>query len=435
MRPTFSLWHNPDWDSTVPLTDRPGFHWLRLIELQDLVWVLLFAAIIVLNPEQDPSEIAMLVALAAVQIAESKFALNRSTGKVLWNLLKLVIVLLLIGYTHGVTSPYYLLLLLPMLSAAISRGVVATLVFSVISCAGYFSFLLFVDWSQQYMEPEDKFALALHAIFLIMAGNLANALAAALRSQSEQSKQVAEQLAEANQSLRAAEDAVRRADRLAALGQLSAGLAHELRNPLGTIKASAEMLSRSVASENEVAREVAGFISSEVDRTNALVTRFLDFARPLKLRRDPADVTQVLDRAVELAERDASAHRVAIFKNYSPDVPPLPIDAELMERVFYNLLSNAVQASPPQGSVTVKTRAGDRMAEICVIDRGSGIDPTIMNTIFNPFVTTKPDGVGLGLAIVSKIVDEHGGRISVESEVGKGSVFHVLLPKSADMRL
>src|SRR5690349_3171960 len=133
MRPTFSLWHNPDWDSTVPLTDRPGFHWLRLIELQDLVWVLLFAAIIVLNPEQDPSEIAMLVALAAVQIAESKFALNRSTGKVLWNLLKLVIVLLLIGYTHGVTSPYYLLLLLPMLSAAISRGVVATLVFSVIS--------------------------------------------------------------------------------------------------------------------------------------------------------------------------------------------------------------------------------------------------------------------------------------------------------------
>jgi signal transduction histidine kinase len=99
-----------------------------------------------------------------------------------------------------------------------------------------------------------------------------------------------------------------------------------------------------------------------------------------------------------------------------------------MERVFYNLLLNAVQATPPDGAATIKTRAGDGMAEIAVIDRGSGIDPKMMSTIFNPFVTTKPDGVGLGLAIVSKIVDEHGGRISVESEVGKGSVFRVYLP-------
>jgi two-component system sensor histidine kinase HydH len=416
---------------TTRWTDRPAFRWMRLLQLQDLVWVPLFAAIIALNPDHDASEITMLVALATVQIAESKFAfLSTTGGKILWNVLKLAIVLLLIGYTHGVESRYYLLLLLPMVSAAISLGVLTTLLFSVISCAGYLSFLLFVDWSQRYMEPEDIFDLALRVIFLVMAGNLANALAGALRAQSEQSKKVAEQLAEANQSLRAAEDAVRRSDRLAALGQLSAGLAHELRNPLGTIKASAEMLSRSVEGENEVAREVAGFISTEVDRTNALVTRFLDFARPLKLRRAPVELAHVLDRAVELAERDAASHRVAIFKNYSPDIPPLPLDAELMERVFYNLLANAVQASQAEGTVTIKTRPGDGMAEVCVIDRGSGIDPSIVNTIFNPFVTTKPDGVGLGLAIVSKIVDEHGGRISVESEVGKGSVFRVLLPKT-----
>src|SRR5579883_1892854 len=149
------------------------------------------------------------------------------------------------------------------------------------------------------------------------------------------------------------------------------------------------MLARQVSAENEVAREVAGFISSEVDRTNALVTRFLDFARPLQLRRAPSDLAQVLDRAVELAQRDAVANRVAIFKNYSPEIPPLAIDAELMERVFHNLLTNAVQASPHDGTVTVKTRAGDNLVEICVIDRGSGIDPKIMNTIFNPFFTTK----------------------------------------------
>jgi signal transduction histidine kinase len=99
-----------------------------------------------------------------------------------------------------------------------------------------------------------------------------------------------------------------------------------------------------------------------------------------------------------------------------------------MERVFYNLVLNAAQASPAGGAVTVKTRADGGMAEVAVIDRGSGIRPENRNNIFNPFFTTKPSGVGLGLAIVAKIVDEHGGKITVESEPGKGSVFHVLLP-------
>jgi len=107
-----------------------------------------------------------------------------------------------------------------------------------------------------------------------------------------------------------------------------------------------------------------------------------------------------------------------------------PFDAELMERVFFNLILNATQATAPGGAVTVKARAFAGTAEISIIDRGAGIDPKNYETIFNPFFTTKPQGVGLGLAIVSKIVDEHGGKITVESEVGKGSVFHVLLPMS-----
>jgi two-component system sensor histidine kinase HydH len=194
------------------------------------------------------------------------------------------------------------------------------------------------------------------------------------------------------------------------------------------MKASAEMLTRNVAAENEVAREVAGFISSEVDRTNSLVTRFLEFARPLKPRLATADVTEILDRAGALIERDAPQYRVTVYKNYSPDLAPFPFDAELMERVFYNLLLNAAQASAEGGAITVKTRLVNGTAEIAVIDRGVGIDPRIVEQIFNPFFTTKPEGSGLGLAIVSQIVDEHGGRITVESEPGKGTVFRVHLP-------
>jgi len=124
---------------------------------------------------------------------------------------------------------------------------------------------------------------------------------------------------------------------------------------------------------------------------------------------------------------------VSIYKNYSPDIPPFLLDRQLIERVLYNLLLNAAQASPPRGSVTVKTRqAGDTVegstVEIAVIDRGAGIAPKDRESIFNPFFTTKSSGVGLGLAIVSKIVDEHGGQVTVESEPGAGSVFRVLLP-------
>ena len=115
--------------------------------------------------------------------------------------------------------------------------------------------------------------------------------------------------------------------------------------------------------------------------------------------------------------------------NYAPEIPPFPFDAELMERVFYNLVLNAAQASPPGGAVTVKTRATDATRRSLVIDRGSGIDPKQTEAqIFNPFFTTKNEGVGLGLAIVAKIVDEHGGKIAVESEPGKGSIFCVSLP-------
>jgi signal transduction histidine kinase len=335
----------------------------------------------------------------------------------------------LIGYTGGISSSYYLILLLPIISAAATLGPVGSTLVTLVCCGAYLSQLLFVDQARFRVGPEEQRELVLRLVILAATGYLANTLATATREQSSRYQKVAEQLAAANRSLSEAEAEMRRTERLAALGQLSAGLAHELRNPLGTIKASAEMLTRSMVGENEIACEVAGFISSEVDRTNLLVTRFLDFARPFKIQLARVDLTAVLDQAVEHLERGAPHYDVAIYKNYAPEVGELLLDADLMERVFYNLLLNAAQATAPGGAITIKTRlAGDSTAEALVIDRGSGIDPKDLESIFNPFFTTKPEGVGLGLAIVSKIVDEHGGKMAVESEPNKGSVFRVFLP-------
>jgi signal transduction histidine kinase len=189
------------------------------------------------------------------------------------------------------------------------------------------------------------------------------------------------------------------------------------------------MLSKNLPPDNELAREMAGFISSEVDRTSSLITRFLEFARPTPLRLQPADLSEVLDGAIAQFRRTHS--NTAVHTNYSPEIRPFLMDREILERVVYNLLVNAAEASPPGGVVTVKTRLASDEAEISVIDRGTGIDPKHTESIFNPFFTTKPAGVGLGLALVSKFVDEHGGKIAVESEPGRGSVFIVRLPLPA----
>jgi two-component system, NtrC family, sensor histidine kinase HydH len=424
----YLLWHNPVWGRMAAEREwwRRTAKWIRP---QDSLWLLLFAGLASLSPHRDIFEIGPLAALAALQIMEPKLAFVGTTrGKVVWIVLKLLFCYIVIGFTGALNSSYYWLLLLPVISAGTWLGLLGTQIFVVLSGGAYLSFLAFLDPEKYVIDLPAKIELAQRVIFLAVAGTLANTLAEALRRQFAMTKAVADQLAEANRSLQQAEEAVRRSDRLAALGQLAAGLAHELRNPLGTIRASAEMLHRSVASENDVAREVAGFIAEEVDRTNSLVTRFLDFVRPLELRRVPADLAQVLDRSVAMVEREAAAREVTVYKNYSPDIPPFPLDAELMERVFYNLLVNAAQATAPGGAVTVKTRPADGTAEISVIDRGEGIDPKLMDAIFNPFFTTKPDGVGLGLPICSKIVDQHGGKLAVESEPGKGSVFRVYLP-------
>ena len=388
----------------------------------------------VFGPERSEVTVLTLLGIGIMQVVEPKIAFLRTMwGTALAFVISLALWYILMGFTDGIESSYYWILLLPVIGVATSQSVLATALATLAGCGAYVSFIAFLRPDQYIPEGAWRLVLLRAAIFPVV-GYLAHELAEASRVAARKHQIAAEQLAEANRSLQEAEAAVRRSERLAALGQLSAGLAHEIRNPLSTIKTSAEMLRKSVDADTAVAQEMAGYISSEVDRTNALVTRFLDFARPLVLHREPTELASIIDQAIEEVEKHTGASEVAIYKNYSPDVPPLLLDAQLMERVLYNLLLNAVQASPPKASVTVKTRPLGDTVEIAVIDRGAGIDPKDLETIFNPFFTTKSDGVGLGLAIVSKIVDEHGGTIDVESESGSGSVFRIFLPLREDNR-
>jgi two-component system, NtrC family, sensor histidine kinase HydH len=394
-----------------------------------IVWLLLFVAMAVASPVQDAPSLTMLVGLGIVQFLETRTpALQTDRGAMAVVGVKLLLSYLLIGYTGALNSSYFMVLLLPVVGAATTMGGWATAGVTGAAVLSYLSFLLFLDLEDLGRYLFDWRELFLRVVFLPVTGLLAFQLAKANRLEARKSQATAAELARANEELVKAEAAVRRSERLAALGQLTAGLAHELRNPLGTIRASAEMLKKVSGPDGGVGREMTEYITSEVDRANSLVTRFLEFARPLPLKPAVTDIHEVIDRAVLQYERSADKPEVSVYKNYDPALPRVQLDSEWMERVFYNLLRNAAEASPAGGAVTVKTRPVEGAVEVAVIDRGTGITPENRESIFNPFFTTKPSGVGLGLAIVSKIIDEHGGQILVESEPGNGAVFRVRLP-------
>jgi signal transduction histidine kinase len=387
--------------------------WSRYVRAEDLVWLLFFGALAVFSPERDPVVLTVLGALGVVQVLETRIGALASVA------LKLALCYPLLYFGGGISSSFYLVLFLPVISAATTFGLTGTALVTAAACVLYLSFLALLDFQHQYIPGDQVRELVMRILFLPVVGFLTNQLARSNRTETRK-------LAEAHANLQDAQAKMRRADRLAAMGQLTAGLAHELRNPLATMRSSAEMLTRQVAGENELAREMALNVTEEVDRTSALITRFLDFARPQHMRIEPGDIHATLDHAIARFAKAGS--NVSVFTNYSPDVPPVRFDAALMEQVILNLLSNAAQASPPGATVTVKTQRARGAVEISVIDRGAGIDQKHLESIFNPFFTTKSEGVGLGLAIVSKIVEEHGGEIHADSAPGEGSVFRIYLP-------
>jgi two-component system sensor histidine kinase PilS (NtrC family) len=230
--------------------------------------------------------------------------------------------------------------------------------------------------------------------------------------------------------LRTMEDAVQRTERLADLGRVAAGLAHELRNPLASMSGSIELLrARVPAGEDD--RRLMDIVLREAERLNALVSEFLQFARPPPLRRQPADLATILEETLDVFRQDPSAAGVALEQDLGP--APADCDPAQLRQVVWNLLLNAAQALAGDrrgGRIRVSCRAEGEEAVLVVEDDGPGIAPSDRERLFLPFHTTKERGTGLGLATVHRIVDGHGGRVLVESRAGAGARFTVRLPAS-----
>jgi two-component system sensor histidine kinase HydH len=232
-------------------------------------------------------------------------------------------------------------------------------------------------------------------------------------------------------------------DRLAALGEMAAGLAHEIRNPLGSIKASAQYLSET-SEQPEERGEFLDIIVDEVDRLNRVVSSFLDYARPAHTDPEPIHVSSAVELTLQLLRPECDTADVTLHVTLDPDLPKVRIDIEHLRQVLINLVQNAVQAMTNGGDIYVETRAQDRFSiggggrrwvQLTVRDTGPGIAPGLLANLFVPFVTTKQQGTGLGLAISQRIVSEAGGRIDVRSRPGVGTTLVVLLPAEPDSAL
>jgi PAS domain S-box-containing protein len=218
-----------------------------------------------------------------------------------------------------------------------------------------------------------------------------------------------------------------RADKLSGLGELVTGVAHEVRNPLGVIRASVQMM-RDELGESCQSEELCTVMLQEIDRLDAFVNSLLDFGRPSESQLGPVNACRTLDEVVLLTNQFAIQQNIKVDKQAADGPCEIWAEENRLKQVFINLISNAIQSMPDGGDLNIALVADDGYLKITFADTGIGIPEEIRSRVFDPFVTARPEGSGLGLSIVHRIIDAHKGYITVDSTVGKGTTFTVGLP-------
>ncbi|RMD99223.1 MAG: PAS domain-containing sensor histidine kinase, partial [Calditrichaeota bacterium] len=224
---------------------------------------------------------------------------------------------------------------------------------------------------------------------------------------------------------KALEESLRRQEKLSAMGELASGVAHEIRNPLNSISMIAQRFQREFAprERQEEFQDLTRAIVAESRRVNEIIHRFLAYARPAQLQRQPVQLNQIAREALTLVESEAAQKGILLKREFNENLPTLLLDPAQMKQAILNLLQNSLQAIERDGEIVVRTARRENSILLQIQDTGTGIAKEHLSKIFDLYFTTRESGTGMGLPIVHQVVTQHGGRIEVESEPGKGTTF------------
>jgi len=336
-------------------------------------------------------------------------------------------------------SVNWIIYLLPVAVAGASLSLKQTLATCAVATALFFSLVPPEFFADPAKRGEEIPELLVFAITFFLVGVLIQSYSEQNRRQLARQRELNERLLENQATLKesldrleTAEESLRRQDRLAALGEMSAGIAHEIRNPLGVISSSAQLLGRKVEAPAAGIRQLLDIIEEETARLNGLITDFLSFGRPPRPVPRHGDLRTIAGKAVEYIAAMARERSVEVDAEL-PSLPvPALVDPDMIQQVLLNLLLNALEASRAGGRVVVRLQQDAATLRLEVHDDGCGIPPENLSKIFNPFFTTKEKGTGLGLANAHRIIEMHGGRLDVSSSPAAGTTFCITLPRQEE---
>lgn len=282
-----------------------------------------------------------------------------------------------------------------------------------------------LDWAHFPVYTFNQYAeIFLYHVVALIIGFLSDRE----RRQRKKLEVTSRELAEAYSRLQDTFEQLRNADRLAALGQLSAGIAHEIRNPLASVKGSVEIIETEIP-EGHPKREFVEIIREEMARLNGIVTEFLRFARPPRPSIERTSVNEIIEASLRLIQSEAENAGVRIERDLDKEIAPTNVDPSQIRQVFLNVLLNGIQAMPDGGVLSVRSRSRDASIFVEVSDTGVGLSEEHLQQVFDPFFSTKESGTGMGLSISYQLVQSHGGEIRVHRNRKSGLTFGIELPR------
>jgi len=326
--------------------------------------------------------------------------------------------ILALTLAHYLTPPdkpllhdiYRRLYYVPIILAAFTYGLKGALISS-ITVSVVFIPHVFHRWGQIHLQTMDAlFEILLYNVVAWVSG----ALVELERRQRARLKEAQEELIQSN--------------KFKVLGELASGMAHEIRNPLGSIQGALEIIKEDYK-QGDKKFEFLNILFKEIRRLNRVVADFLSYAGPSQPALVGCDLNQLIQESLSIIKPEADKKRIDLKIELSPKMPPIQADPSQIKQALLNLLLNSLQALENSGEISVTSESKNGWITVAIKDTGPGISPENLSKVFTPFFTTKEEGVGLGLGIVERIIQNHKGRISVESQEGRGTVFAIELPQ------